>query len=128
MWPSQNIWTLKAFFDLILSPSLSMKSQIMVGNITEDLGFESSLRKVKNFFVLFLFTLKFSIKTAYLCFKPFLNILFYKSDIKKNIFKKKSKFSACLSFFETNITQLSFELNQSIKVIVGPLIEMGWMI
>ena len=45
---------LEACFDLISSPSPSMKIQIMVGKITENLGFESPLWKVKKMFVLFL--------------------------------------------------------------------------
>ena len=51
---------LEAYFDLISSPSPSMKIQIMGWKITENLGFESLLRKV-NFFALFLFIFKFSI-------------------------------------------------------------------
>ena len=38
---------LEAFFDLILSPSPSMKIQIMGGKITENMGFKSLLQKVK---------------------------------------------------------------------------------
>ena len=53
---------LEAFFDLILSPSTSMKIQIMGGKITENMGFKSLLQKVKKKFVLFLFTFKFSMK------------------------------------------------------------------
>ena len=48
---------LEACFDLISSPSLSI--QIMGGKITENLGFKSSLRKVKNFLFFFLFIFKF---------------------------------------------------------------------
>ena len=40
---------LEACFDLILSPSPSMKIQIMGGKITENLGFKFLLRKVKIF-------------------------------------------------------------------------------
>ena len=46
---------LEACFDLILSPSLSMKIQIMGGKISENLGFKSPLRKVKKILFLFLF-------------------------------------------------------------------------
>ena len=46
---------LEVCFDLILSPSLSMKIQIMGGKITENLGFKSLLRKVKNILSLFSF-------------------------------------------------------------------------
>ena len=59
---------LEACFDLISSPSLSnnsMKNRIMGGKITENLGFKSLLRKVKNFLSFFLFIFKFSKKTAY---------------------------------------------------------------
>ena len=38
---------LEAFFDLISSPSTSMKIQIMGGKITENMGFKSLLQKVK---------------------------------------------------------------------------------
>ena len=57
---------LEACFDLISSPSPTMKIQIMGGKIIENLGFESPLWKVKNFFVLFLFIFKFSIKISYI--------------------------------------------------------------
>ena len=40
---------LEACFDLILSPSPSMKIQIMGRKITENLGFKSLVRKVKIF-------------------------------------------------------------------------------
>ena len=46
---------LEACFDLISSPSLSMKIQIMGRKITENLGFKSPLRKVKKIFCLFSF-------------------------------------------------------------------------
>ena len=55
---------LEACFDLISPPSPSMKIQIMGGKMTENLGFHSPLRKVKIFFVLFLFIFKFSIKNC----------------------------------------------------------------
>ena len=55
---------LEACFDLISSPSPSMKIQIMGGKITENLRFKSPLRKVKNFFF-FLFS-NSSQKTGYL--------------------------------------------------------------
>ena len=45
---------LEACFDLISSPSPSMKIQIIGGKITENLGFESPLQKVKKNFDLFL--------------------------------------------------------------------------
>ena len=45
----------EACFDLILSPSPSMKIQIMGRKITDKLGFKSTLLKAKFFFVLFLF-------------------------------------------------------------------------
>ena len=45
--------------DLILSPSSSMKIQIVSGKITENLGFESPLWKVKWFLSFFLFIFKF---------------------------------------------------------------------
>ena len=41
--------------NLISSPSTSMKIQIVGGKITENLGFESSLRKVKKMLSFFLF-------------------------------------------------------------------------
>ena len=41
---------LEACFDLFLSPSLSMKIQILGGKIIENLGFESPRRKVNNAF------------------------------------------------------------------------------
>jgi hypothetical protein len=44
---------LEACFDLISSPSLSMKIQIMGGKTTEKLGFKSPLRKVFSFFFSF---------------------------------------------------------------------------
>ena len=43
---------LESSFDLILGSSLSMKIQIMVGKITENLRFKSLLQKVKKKFVL----------------------------------------------------------------------------
>ena len=46
---------LEACFDLISGSSLHMKIQIMGGKITENLGFKSPLRKVKNFLVFFSF-------------------------------------------------------------------------
>ena len=52
---------LEGCFDLISSPSPSIKIQIVGGKITENLGFESPLRKVKKLFVLFLFIFKFSL-------------------------------------------------------------------
>ena len=45
---SKVLSILEACFDLILSPSLSMKIQIMGGKITENLGFKFPLRKVNN--------------------------------------------------------------------------------
>ena len=45
--------------DLISSPSLSMKIQILGRKITENPGFKSPLRKVKNFLSFFLFIFKF---------------------------------------------------------------------
>ena len=42
------LFLLKAQFDLISSPSPSIKIKIMGGKITEHLGFESPLRKIKN--------------------------------------------------------------------------------
>ena len=50
---------LEACFDLISGSSFSMKIQIMGGKITENLGFKSPLRKVKNFLFFFLFIFKF---------------------------------------------------------------------
>jgi hypothetical protein len=50
---------LGACFDLISSPSLSMKIQIMGGKITENLGFKTPLRKVKMFLFIFLSIFKF---------------------------------------------------------------------
>ena len=44
--------------DLITSPSPSMKIQIVCGKITDNLGFKSPLRKVKNFLSFFLFIFK----------------------------------------------------------------------
>ena len=58
---SKVLSLLEACFDLISSPSPSMKIQIMGRKITENLGFESSLWKV-NLFVLFVFIFEFSIK------------------------------------------------------------------
>ena len=75
---------LEACFDLISSHSPSMKIQIMGGKITENLGFQSPLQKVKKNFVLFLFIFKFSIKNCISLFLTIFNILFYKSDINKN--------------------------------------------
>ena len=49
------VFFLEACFDLISSSSLSMKIQIMGGKITENLGFESPLRKVKKFVSFFIF-------------------------------------------------------------------------
>ena len=46
---------LEACFDFISGSSLHMKIQIMGGKITENLGFKSPLRKVKNFLYLFSF-------------------------------------------------------------------------
>ena len=60
-------------FDLISSPSPSMKIQIKGGKITENLGFESPHRKVKKI-VLILFIFKFSIKN---CISLFLSIFEY---------------------------------------------------
>ena len=60
------------WFDLVTLPSV--KIQIMGGKITENLGFESPLRKVKNSFVIFLFIFKFSIKN---CISLFLTIFEY---------------------------------------------------
>ena len=65
---SKVLSLLEAFFDLISPSSLSMKIQIIGGQITENLGFKSPLRKVKKFCPFFLFIFKFSIKTAYLSF------------------------------------------------------------
>ena len=65
---------LEACFALISSPSPSMKIQIIDGKITENLGFESPLRKVKTFSVLFLFIFKFSIKN---CISLYLTIFEY---------------------------------------------------
>ena len=62
--PGKVLFLLEACFDLILSPSPSVKIQIMDGRITKNLGFESLLRKVKKFFVLFLFIFKFSTKNS----------------------------------------------------------------
>ena len=50
---------LEACLDLILSPLLSMKIQIVGGKITENLGFKSPLQKVKMFLFFFLFIFKF---------------------------------------------------------------------
>ena len=66
---------LEACFDLISVITLpSMKIRIMGGKITENLGFESPLRKVKRFFVLFLFIFKFFIKN---CISLCLTIFWY---------------------------------------------------
>ena len=65
---------LEACFDLILSPSPSMKIQIMGGKITENLGFKSPLRKIKKCYVFFLFIFKFSIRN---CISLFLAIFEY---------------------------------------------------
>ena len=47
------LFLLEACFDMISSPSPSMKIQINGGKITENLGFESLLQKVKFFFFSF---------------------------------------------------------------------------
>ena len=67
---------LEGCLGLIPSPLYSVKIQIMGGKITENLGFKSPLRKVKNFLSFFLFIFKFSIKNCRSLFLPFLNILF----------------------------------------------------
>ena len=69
---SSKVCKVLSLFDLISSPSPSMKIQIMGGKITENLGFESLLWKVKNCFVLFLFIFKFSVKKN--CISLFLTI------------------------------------------------------
>ena len=54
---------LEVYFDLISSPSPSIKIQIMGGKNTENLGLETPLlRNVKIFFSLFLFIFKFFTK------------------------------------------------------------------
>ena len=72
---SSKVCKVLSLFDLISSPSPSMKIQIMGGKITENLGFESLLWKVKNYFVLFLIIFKFSVKKN--CISLFLTIFEY---------------------------------------------------
>ena len=80
---------LEACFDLISSPSLSIKIQIMGGKITDNLGFKSPLRKVK-IFVLFPFPFQILHKKLYI----FVFNLFWIScftnhiSIKTKIFNK----------------------------------------
>ena len=67
--------------DLIPSPLSSVKIQIMVGRITENLGLESPLRKVNFCLSFFSFTIY---KTAYisLFITILFNILFFYFEIK----------------------------------------------
>ena len=73
-WKYKVLSLVEACFDLISPSSLSMKIQIIGGKITENLGFKSPLRKVKNFLSFFLFIFKFSIKN---CISVFLTIFEY---------------------------------------------------
>ena len=59
---------LEACFDLISGSPLSMKIQTMGGKITENLGFESPLRKVNFFCSFFLSFSNSSHKSGYLLF------------------------------------------------------------
>ena len=68
---------LEACFDLMVGSSLHMKMQIMGGKILKIWGSNSLLRSHKVFCPVF-----FSFSNSF--FKPFLNILFYKSDINNN--------------------------------------------
>ena len=72
--PVKVLSLLEACFDLTSGSSLSMKTQIMGGKITENLGFKSPLRKVKIFCPFFLFIFQFSIKN---CISLFLTIFEY---------------------------------------------------
>ena len=75
---------LEACFDLISGSSLSMKIQIIGRNITENLGFKSSLRKVKK--ILFFFSFHFQILHTILVifdFKHFLYlVLLFRNQVK----------------------------------------------
>ena len=64
-----------ACFDLILSPSPSMKIQIMGRKITENLGFESQLQKVKKNLSFALFVFKFTKNWLQQMGLPFLKFL-----------------------------------------------------
>ena len=70
---------LEACFDLISGSTLSMKSQIMGGKITEILEFKSPLWKVKIFSFFFLFIFKFFTQK----WISFINIWFVKQGIPK---------------------------------------------
>ena len=59
---------LEASFDLISGSSLSMKIQIMVKKITENLGFKAPFWKVKNFHSFFFSFSNSSHKSGYLLF------------------------------------------------------------
>jgi len=71
---SKVLSLLEACFDLISGSSRHIKIQIMNRKITENLGFKSPLRKVKEFLSFFLFNFKFSIKH---CISLFLTIFEY---------------------------------------------------
>ena len=112
-WKNKSLSLLQAFFDLISVSSLSMKIQIIGRKITENLGFKSLLRKVKNlYFFLFIFKF-FTQKGISFIFATFWHLLWLIRNQIKDIQKwLQTKTSSFLWEFENEkkIGQNFFDL------------------
>ena len=106
----------KLVFDLILSPSPSLKIQIICGKITENLGFESLLRRVENHFHHVLFDFLTTVQDIKKIVK-IKDILF----CVKNLEIKSKKDKKYLTF-------RSRDSNPRFSVIFCPQFEFSWKV